>query len=225
MRTWTKNLNGLLNLFLESNCPLCQRPTSEEFCQDCARRVQRQEVPHLTWLPGQLPIFAWGVYGGILKQAIAALKYENQPQLAQPLGQWLAKSWLNSQLASTQMIVVPIPLHADRQKQRGYNQAGLMAQSFCETTKLQLQQMGLERVRATEPQFGLSASEREKNLAMSFGLGPRFCHHRPNKPVLLLDDIYTTGATICSAAKTLQQHDIAVYGIVTLAIAQRKNQD
>lgn len=223
MQTWTQNLKGLLNLFLESHCPLCQRPTSEEFCQDCARRVQRQDLPLLTSLgQGQLPIFAWGVYGGILKQAIAALKYENRPQLARPLGHWLAKSWLNSQLASTQVIVVPIPLHADKQKQRGYNQAALLAQSFCELTMLQLQQRGLERIRATEPQFGLSAPEREKNLAMSFGLGPGFRRHRPTSPVLLLDDIYTTGATIRSAAQTLQQQGIAVCGIVALATTPKE---
>lgn len=210
----------LLNLFLESNCLLCQRSTSKEFCLDCARQLQRCQLqpPSSLW-QGQLPIFAWGMYGGILKRAIALLKYENQPQIARPLGHWLAQAWLNSQLASKDLIVVPIPLHADKQKQRGYNQAVLLAQSFCEITRLQLQQRGLERVRATEAQFSLSVLEREKNLAMAFKLGANFLHHRPTKSILLLDDIYTTGATARSAAQTLQKLGIPVYGLVALAQA------
>lgn len=215
----------LLNLFLESNCPLCQRPTSKEFCQDCTRQLQRCQICHLSWLLADIPVFAWGVYGGTLKRAIAALKYDSQPQLAQPLGQWLGQAWLNSQLASTRSIVVPIPLHADKQKQRGYNQAALLAQSFCEITGLHLQQTGLKRIRATEALFGLSTSEREKNLAMAFELASGFRRHRLKSPVLLLDDIYTTGATARSAAQTLQQMGIAVCGLVVIAITQRKNQD
>ena len=216
----------LLNLFLESNCPLCQRPTPKEFCQDCARQIQRCQMPNSNSLwQERLPVFVWGVYGGTLKRAIAALKYENQPQLARPLGHWLAQAWLNSQLASTRLIVVPIPLHANKQKQRGYNQAALLAQSFCEITGLQLQQTGLERVRGTEAQFGLSIVEREKNLAMAFQLGSGFRRHRPASPVLLLDDIYTTGATARSAAQTLENLNIPVYGLVAIATSQRKNQD
>ncbi len=210
----------LLNLFLESNCPLCQRPTSKEFCLDCARQLQRCQLqqPGFLW-HGQLPVFAWGIYGGTLKRAIAVLKYENEPQIAKPLGHWLAQAWLKSQLASKALIVVPIPLHANKQKQRGYNQATLLAQSFCDITRLQLQQRGLERIRATEAQFGLSALDREKNLAMAFKLGSEFRHRHPTKPVLLLDDIYTTGATARSAAQTLEKLGIPVYGLVALAQA------
>lgn len=215
----------LLNLFLESNCPLCQRSTSKEFCQDCARQLQRCQSHHTQFWQGQLPVFTWGLYGGTLKRAIAALKYENQPQVARPLGHWLAQAWLNSQLGSNRLIVVPIPLHADKQKQRGYNQAALLAQSFCDITGLQLQQMGLERVRVTEAMFSLSTSEREKNLAGAFELGRGFRRHRPSHPVLLLDDIYTTGATARSAAQTLQQLGIPVCGLVAIATTQRKNQD
>ncbi|WP_250124463.1 ComF family protein [Chroococcidiopsis sp. CCMEE 29] len=223
MQNWTQNFKGLLNLFLESNCPLCQRPTAKEFCQDCTTQLQRCKLPQSSYLwQGKLPVFAWGTYGGTLKRAIASLKYENQPQIARPLGYWLAQAWLNSQLASNQLSVVPIPLHVDKQKQRGYNQAALLAQSFCDLTGLQLQQQGLERIRGTEAQFGLSVSEREKNLAMAFQAGPEFRRYRPAKPVLLLDDIYTTGATARSAAQTLRALNIRVYGVVAIAASQKQ---
>lgn len=217
--------NSLLNLFLESKCPLCQRPTSQEFCLDCTRQLQHCQLPHPGFLwQGQIPVFAWGIYGGTLKRAIAALKYENQPQIARPLGHWLGQTWLNSQLASLALIVVPIPLHTDKQKQRGYNQATLLAESFCEITGLQLQHNGLERIRATEAQFGLSALQREKNLAMAFNLGSGFRQHRSTN-VLLLDDIYTTGATVKSAVQTLRQSKIQVCGLVALATSQTTKQE
>ncbi len=223
MPSWTQNFKGLLNLFLQANCPLCQRPTAQEFCLDCTRQVQRCKMPHPQSLwQGELPVFAWGMYGGALKRAIAALKYENQPQLARPLGDWLAQAWLNSQFASQALVVAPIPLHADKLHQRGYNQALLLAESFCRTTGLRLQQQGLERVRNTAPQFSTSAKEREKNLAGAFALGAGFRRYRPAYPVLLLDDIYTTGATTRMAAQTLRDAGIAVYGVVAIAATLKR---
>lgn len=215
---WTQNLKGILNLFLQANCPLCQRPTQKEFCQDCTRQLQRtqRQNPGFLW-QGELPVFVWGVYGGTLKRAIAALKYENQPQIAQPLGYWLAQTWLNSKFADSSAIVVPIPLHTDKLQKRGYNQASLLAQSFCQITGLKLQQHGLERVQDTTAQFQLSATQREKNLTNAFGLGSAFRRHRPTSPILILDDIYTTGATVNWAAQSLRDAGMRVYGVVAIA--------
>ncbi len=166
-------------------------------------------------------MFSWGVYGGALKRAIAALKYDNQPQLARPLGQWLAQAWLNARVSGSQLTVVPIPLHCGKQQQRGYNQAALLARSFCEITRLPLQSQGLERRHPTKAQFGLSILEREQNLATAFSLGRDFSRQHPAHPVLLLDDIYTTGATANAALKTLRCSKIRVAGIVTVAFAKR----
>ncbi len=219
-----QNIQGFLNLFLECRCPLCNRSTNTEFCFDCTRQLQRCQLTHPNRLEQQqLPIFVWGNYHGTLKRAIAALKYENQPRVARPLGNWLAEAWLNSPYATSQAIVVPIPLHVNRKKQRGYNQAALIAQSFCSSTGLKLSQLGLNRHKDTTAQFNLSSLQREQNLNMAFALGTEFCRHRPTNPVLLLDDIYTTGATALIAAKALQQTGIATYGMVAIATSQRHN--
>jgi ComF family protein len=165
-------------------------------------------------------VFSWGIYGGSLKRAIAVMKYENKPQIARPLGQWLGEAWLlNSPrpVDTKRLVVVPIPLHASKQKQRGYNQAALIARSFCNTTGLKVKLNGIERVRETKAQFGLSASEREKNLAAAFTVGQGFRHQHQDASVLLVDDIYTTGATAAAAAQTLRQCGITVLGLVALA--------
>lgn len=216
------NLSGLLNIFLKSNCPLCDRPTTDEFCCDCTRQIQRCRLPDAnSCLKQEIPIFVWGNYSGTLKRAIASLKYDNQPQLARPLGIWLAQAWLKSQFAQPELIVVPIPLHINKQKQRGYNQALLLAQSFCQVTRLRWQN-GLERTQDTEAQFKLSPLQRQQNLSMAFSISPKFRLHQPTSQVLLLDDIYTTGATARFAAQTLRQQGIAVYGMVAIATSQRQ---
>lgn len=222
MPHWMQNIQGLLNLFLECRCPLCDRSTATEFCLDCTKQLQRCQLTHHNILDRQLPVFVWGNYQGTLKRAIAALKYENQPQIARPLGVWLAKAWLNSPLATDRAIVIPIPLHVNKQKQRGYNQAVLIAESFCSVTGLKLQ-LGLIRQKDTQAQFNLSGRQREQNLDKAFTLDNKFSYQRPTNPVLLLDDIYTTGATARFAAQTLQSVGIDVYGIVAIATSQGHN--
>ncbi|WP_138497371.1 ComF family protein [Nostoc sp. PA-18-2419] len=219
MHTLTQNLTSLLNLFLQSHCPLCQRSTSQEFCNNCTKQLQKcqRQDPVSQWQE-PLPVFSWGEYGGVVKRAIAAMKYENQPQIARPLGQWLGEAWLlNSPRRDSQPIVVPIPLHASKQKQRKYNQAALIGQSFCQITGLKLKRNGLTRVRQTEAQFGLSVSQREQNLKTAFAVSQEFRYSHPNVPVLLVDDIYTTGATARSAVQTLREYGIVVLGLVAVA--------
>jgi ComF family protein len=163
---------------------------------------------------------SWGDYRGALKRAIALLKYDNQPQIARPLGQWLGETWLSSHTTLPTVLVVPIPLYRAKEQQRGYNQAALIAHSFCDITGFPLRSQGLERVRKTAAQFGLSNLERERNLSQAFVLGRDFLQKSPGYPVLLLDDIYTTGATVRSAVKTLEQSGIQVSGLVVVAKAQ-----
>lgn len=213
---------GLLNLFLKSNCPLCDRPTPVEFCEYCQKQLQRCQLknPSQLW-QGELPLFIWGNYGGTLKQAIAVLKYENKLEIARPLGHWLGKSWLKSpSICQKKLTVVPIPLHSAKLQQRGFNQAELIAKSFCEYTGYKQQPLGLERIRETEAQFKLTPQQREENLADAFIVGKSLVQ-KSTSPVLLVDDIYTTGATVRAAAAALRRQGIEVYGLVAIASSHK----
>jgi ComF family protein len=219
---WTRDIKGWLDVFLESNCPLCQRSTATAICPTCQRQLQHCQLSQS--LQQDVPIVAWGEYGGALKRAIATLKYDNHPELARPLGQWLAQSWLSASVPiKTSVTVVPIPMHPDKIALRGFNQAELIAESFCKATGLPLKRHGLARTQATEAQFALSPQAREQNLAGVFALGKDFLQQRPAGPVLLLDDIYTTGATVRSAAQTLRRSQVSVWGVGTVAIARQRD--
>ncbi len=222
-RKWTGFVKSFLNLFLKSNCPLCQRPAPAEFCPYCDKQLQRCQLadPGRLW-DSQKAVFVWGEYGGPLKRAIAALKYENNPQLAKRLGYLMAEAWLNySEIAIDNLTVVPIPLHKEKLKERGFNQAELLAQSFCDLTGLPLQRDGLERVKYTQPLFELSAQERQAEMKDALILGKDFRRRLPRDRVLLVDDIYTSGTTVRSAIKVLKQSGISVYGTVALASPQK----
>ncbi|MCS6815406.1 MAG: ComF family protein [Cyanobacteria bacterium] len=223
---WFQPLTGLLNLFLKSSCPLCQRSTAQVFCLACQRQLQHcQLAPRQEPLGNQVLLYAWGDYSGALRRAIAALKYENQPQIARPLGQWMGEQWriLHKTLphwqGSSQPLVVPIPLHPAKQRKRGYNQAELLARGFCQVAELPLAPYGLQRIRETEAQFMLSAANRTQNLLGAFVVDRRLMQ-RSSPSVIILDDIYTTGATAQAAIQAFHNQGISVLAVVVLARAQ-----
>lgn len=186
---------------------------------------------------GELPVFSWGNYSGALKRAIAALKYDNQPALGRLLGQELGRAWIANHRQpmpssssrsftkdqATPTTVIPIPIHPTKRKQRGYNQAELIAEGFCAVTGLPLIRHGLKRVKETQAQFGLSVAEREQNLTAAFHLNlpkhGRSLLPRPNwqGSVLIIDDIYTTGATVRAATAVLKSRCINVSGLAVVA--------
>jgi len=211
-------LQNLLNLFLQINCPLCERATPNQICEYCVQQLHTYRYPNSAgFWQNPLPLFVWGIYDGSLKRVIKVAKYENQPQIALLLGQWLGKAWLfKSPLSSAKVIVTPIPLHTKKLSQRGYNQAALIAQGFCQITGLKLQKDGLNRIKETQPQYSLSAVEREKNLSNAFTVSKPLLNHL-DRSVLLVDDIYTTGSTAKSAQQTLHQSGFAVLGIAVVA--------
>lgn len=220
---WRGGVKQSLGFVLQTQCPLCDRPSQSVFCQDCTRRLQACRRPaSIIQVDGLPPLYVWGNYEGALKQSLARLKYDHRPLVAEPLGQWLGQLWLDSAPLCRNLEAVPIPLHKDRQQQRGYNQAELIARSFCQVTGMPLRANGLTRTLATTAQYGLSRRERYQNLSNVFQLGTDLQKYRNQKDVVLVDDIFTTGATLKSATETLQKSGFRVVAFVAVAISERQ---
>jgi ComF family protein len=226
MRLWQQLIQPLRQnryLLVQGKCPCCQRSTARPLCPTCERQFQTEPTPNSSLFQGYpFPLLAAGLYQGQLKRILAALKYKNQNQLGPYLGEWLGRAWQSQQSAQQRLshwLVVPIPLHVDKQQQRGYNQAELIAQGFCRYTNLPLAANGLVRKRLTTPQFGLDLQARQHNLINAFQLGHQLNPSPSPRPViLLLDDIFTTGTTVISAQKTFQQAGFRVGGVVAAAL-------
>jgi ComF family protein len=214
---WQPLLDRALNLFLKPNCPMCGRTAQDVFCKYCQRQIQdcQLQQPDRYW-QGDLPLFAWGKYEGSVKQSIGKLKYDGNRSIGNIYGEWLAASWQKSTLLSlpANLIVIPIPLHPDKLASRGFNQAELIARGFCQVTGAKLD-LSLQRTRSTVAQFGLSKSARQKNVAGAFTLvNSRL---KSGDDVFLIDDIYTTGATVRSAAAVIRSIDVNVCGVAVIA--------
>lgn len=213
-------LKNILSIFLQENCPLCERATSEEICGYCQKQLKSCQLKNnKKFWQGDLPLFVWGAYDGKLKQAIAAFKYDKHPQIGELLGFWLAETWQHYSLIPSKRtpLIIPIPLHKTKEKIRGFNQAEIIARAFCQVTKYPLNPKGLLRMRQTKPMFDLNVQEKEKNIQGAFQLGKSLENHPLSRPVLLVDDIYTTGTTVKEAARILRNKGIKVLGVVAVS--------
>lgn len=217
MANWKQLGDSLLSVFLQPNCPCCGRSAKTVLCVNCNRQLEECRFWQGKFQgKGKIPVLAWGKYEGLLKRAIASLKYEQKPEIARPLGEKLGETWLQHATFPTSLnpIVIPIPLHPEKEKQRGYNQAQLIARSFCQVTKFPLQTQGLKRIKNTEALFGLTSQQRQKQLDRAFTVANRL---NLQQPIILLDDIYTTGTTVQAAQMTLQQAGGKVLAVTAVA--------
>lgn len=108
-------------------------------------------------------------------------------------------------------VIVPVPLHAARLRERGYNQSELLAREMCQSLGVPLNNTSLQRIRQTRPQVGLGVEERQKNVANAFS-----CQDEAlaGQTILLIDDVWTTGATMNACAATLKANGvISVWGL------------
>ena len=233
--TWLRQVTHIgLNLIFPPLCSGCGR-LGENFCDVCAQAVEPVPHPQCAHCGRPQPVLtavcahcrrhptdplcltrSAALYTSPLRQAIHALKYEAQPELAPLLARYLIAAYANapwSNLAQDITAVVPVPLHPQRMEERGYNQSELLAESFCAVVQLPLQVTWLERIRETRQQVGLGPGERYANVAGAFCATADVA----GQQLLLIDDVYTTGATLrACAAAALAAGATAVYGL-TLA--------
>ena len=116
-------------------------------------------------------------------------------------------------------LVIPVPLHPKRLRQRGYNQAVLLGETMARQWRLPFCRTNLRRIRWTEPQIELPAAERRLNVKGAFAVAsPGLLR---GKKVLLVDDVYTTGATVMECSRTLRRAGATAVFVATVARAVR----
>jgi len=154
------------------------------------------------------------VYISPWKELISSFKFEDQAGLAYFLGQQMQRNSSIAQLVQACDYLVPVPLSAQRLRQRGFNQALLLAQQLCSQRSLE---QGLIRWRDTAAQSGLSRQERLGNLSQAFMVPPQSAQRLRGKRVVLVDDVMTTGATLRACTLALVSADVAKVDVVVLA--------
>ncbi len=152
-------------------------------------------------------------YDGVIKQAIHRFKYRGLTAMAPVLAGLLCHHL--ERFPTKADIVVAVPLHRDRLRERGYNQSELLAAEVARGLGLPLQNGVVERARHTRSQVGLGAVERHANVQGAFN-----CNGKPlpESKVLLIDDVYTTGATLSDCARALKE--AGARSVQALAVAR-----
>ena len=161
--------------------------------------------------------YSFGSYEGPLQKLIHIFKYGKVETLAAPLSRFLLRALPLDQQFD---IVIAMPMHWRKRWERGFNQAELLAAPIAKRYGVKLSG-NLRRRRYTKPQAGLSEAERRKNLKNCFRVA------RPDrvksKRILLIDDVFTTGATLRAAAEALKKAGAAYVCALTLARVDRRN--
>jgi len=223
---------GLLDILFPPLCLACGRVCEEEgvFCEGCGGDAETLPEPRCARCaePGPLPLcprccsrppafsqaFAPFSHEGAVARAIHLFKYEDRPELARPLAAlaWRAATDFLEQAPSW---VCALPLHLQRYRERRYDQAELLARELARLTKRTHRPRLLHRHRETRRQVGLSESEREANVAGAFQATAEV----RGRSLLLVDDVFTTGATARAASQALLEAGATEVQVFTLARA------
>lgn len=205
---WSYYLNHAGEWIFPPLCVQCGR-VGGWICSPCWRDAVhplQHQHPHIDHISG---IISLAAHLGAIRRALHALKYENTPAIAWPLGQALA-----AKVPWRVEAVIPIPLHASRQAERGYNQAHMLGRALAYWLDCSLLESALVRQKATATQVGLGPSDRRANVEAAFVAAGQV----PGQ-VLIVDDVCTTGATLGAAAAALGQAGAGQIYAATVSLA------
>jgi len=191
-------------------CAICAEPfagdiTMDFTCPNCAGREHAFEFAvsrHLS--------------RGPVREAVHRLKYGGVRPARLGLARLMAPALEEERLRGVPWLLVPVPLHPRKQRRRGYNQSGELTRVLSHLTGLAWCE-ALRRIRFTESQAGLDRADRLKNLQGAFAVTPRLAKRLEGQPVLLVDDVFTTGATANECALVLRRHGAARVAVLTAA--------
>ncbi len=228
---------GALDLVFPARCPVCDRPVpfSELICPECRNELEEVEPPRCLkcgkhigddrqeYCSGCRKTMHQFVQGrGLFTYRSAAksmyrFKYAGRREYARFYGRQIVEKYGKLLEKWQPDALVPVPIHYSRRRERGYNQADILAREIGKLTGIPVKHRLLLRVRKTLPQKQLSDSERQNNLKRAFKIGR---NDVKLKRVIIIDDIYTTGSTIDACAAVLETAGVEQVYFISVSIGK-----
>ncbi len=244
---WKEGTRQLVDLVYPWLCPGCEDPLEADafpaLCEPCRFRLYPLEAPFCEVCGEKFhgvvhgALNCWNCRGRelafdfarsgyhaheLLRELIHRLKYGREIALSRVLGQLLLRNWEDRRIERHRdWILVPVPLHPRKERERQFNQADELCRVVAEETGLQ-RLMALRRIRFTTAQASLDQQLRLENLKGAFALSrkPKIIEQIEGKKILLVDDVFTTGATTHECAKVLKAEGKAsMVAVITVARA------
>jgi len=234
-------VEGVLHFFLPQHCVVCGTYVSQllpfPLCEECQAKIVyfREAIclrcgralpfpralvcHHCRRFPFPFEYArAVAVYASPLREALHAFKYTGVISLAKFFGDLLVEYCEANPFLCQVDCILPVPLHPQREKERGFNQSLLLAQELSRVFHLPVLTRGVSRIKPTLPQTGLSMRERRRNVQGAFQVEDRKSVYR--RDILIVDDVLTSRATVASLAQTLKRAGCG--RVLVLALASGK---
>lgn len=233
----SKIIDKFLDLVFPKHCVFCHT-SGDYLCLNCFSQIQflktqycpycqNMSVDGSTHLQCQKRLGLDGLisvafYHGPIQSLIKSLKYGRIKDLEGTIKQLLARFLVDEEdLFLPQSIVIPVPLHFFKRNFRGFNQAQVLGEAVGQTLDLELKPGVLTRQRFTASQTGLKKRERSENIEGAFVISSKV-RSIAGKNIVLVDDVWTTGATIKECSKVLKQAGVKKVWAMTLARDEKK---
>ncbi|MCQ0988987.1 ComF family protein [Jiella marina] len=207
-------------------CPGCQTAVTRagSVCPDCWANLRFIERPYCEVLgipfsydlgkgflsaqaiaepPPFARLRAAVIYQELATRLVTALKYGDRTDLVPLMAGWMERA--GAELLADADVIVPVPLHARRLWRRKFNQSAELSRAIARKSGVMFRPLALERIKATQTQVGLGQRQRQDNVRGAFRVSEQRRSEVEGRRVLLVDDVYTTGATVASATRALKR--------------------
>ncbi len=197
----------IISLIFPTRCPVCSEVIfpHEDFCGKCRGEITPYTSKNS--ISGANSFTAAFEYNGKISPAIILLKQGVKGNAVYALGKALAKSLENNGISQKIDVIIPVPLYKSDKRQRGFNQAELIAKEVGRQLKIDVSADTVEKIRKTKAQKTLTQKERKVNLKDAFEV--KFPEKIKGKRVLLIDDVCTTGSTLSNISRILRNSGAA----------------
>ena len=213
-----------MDVLLPAACPGCGKE-GEALCDACRHHVARRvrepagvPIGLPSWQPNGIIQLEWcAAFNGPARAALLALKYEGERRLVGPLAGLMAARWRAASVGGE--VLVPVPVHAQRRRERGFDQAELLARGMGKVLGMPVWP-ALQRATRTTAQHQLGRRARQSNVGRAFVVSPTHAEHVGGRWIVLVDDVMTTGATLAACAAAL--YDAEAFAVSALTLARER---
>lgn len=229
---------GILDLLYPARCPVCHGVIrgkgnlcsgcekklpyiKEPICKKCGKELEKQEAEYCRDCQRFSHRFDRGAavfaYNDVMRRSIAMFKYHNRREYAKFYAKEMAQHCRRFLNRCEPEVIIPIPIHKKKMRQRGFNQAELVAKELGKILKIPVDTTYLIRTENTTPQKELTRQQRKANLKRAFTVKEtERVYHR----ILLIDDIYTTGATMDAVSELLRANGAGNLFFLTICVGR-----
>lgn len=210
-------IKKILDIIFPSVCGICGKIDKNSLCPKC--KIKLKEIEKAKILKVKNKNFTEHAYlfkyNGIIREKIIGYKFKDNSYLYKTFAEIIIKNKKICGFIKKYDIIIPVPIHKKRRKERGYNQSELIAKEIAKTLEINIEDNALCKIKNNKAQMLLAKCDREKNIKDVYEIIN--LQKIQNKKVLLLDDIYTTGSTANECSRMLKEAGASKVSVLTIA--------